>query len=390
MKGFRLTEKEINQITEEYPTPFLVSSLEEMRDNYRFLRKHLPKTGIYYAMKANPTPAMLQCMYEMGASFDVASAGEMEQLCALGIPGKRMIYANPVKDVRGLAMAEKLGIQRYTFDDKSEISKIAARIPDAEVMVRIRVVNRHVLVDLNTKFGAAPEEALDLLQMAGHAGLKPIGICFHVGSQSLSTEAYEDALELCRELFDEAEARGMHLTHLDIGGGLPVPSAEGLPVNLENMLETIHARMEALFPDTDIWMEPGRFLCGTAVNLVTSVIGTKERNGQAWYVLDEGIYGALSGIIFDHWTYPMHWFRTGEERISSFVGPSCDSIDVLRRDIMVPRLYIGDKVLFTNIGAYSSVSASRFNGFEIAPTLIWEDLIWENLSTDLKKEELVS
>ena len=374
MKKFRLTEKEMNQLAARYETPFLVASTSQAEENYCFMRENLPHAGIYYAIKANPAPEILKRMASLGSHFDVASAGEMDMLTAIGVPGSRMIYANPVKDRRGLKRAAEIGVRRMTFDDASEIGKMAEYIPGADVLVRVAVRNNKAMVDLNTKFGVQPAEALRLLAQARDAGLHPIGICFHVGSQSLSTAAYEEALILCRGLFQEAEDMGMHLTDLDIGGGFPVPSASGLSVDPGEMMRSIDREIVRLFPDAAVWCEPGRFLCGTALNLVTTVIGTKTRQGHPWYILDEGVYGALSGIIFDHWSYPLHCFGEGAEQVSTFVGPSCDGIDVLYRDVEVPHQKIGNHVLITEIGAYSSVSATRFNGFPLAPVLIWENL----------------
>ena len=373
MKNFRLTEKEMNALAERYPTPFLVASLDKVEENYQFMRHHLPRAGVFYAMKANPTPQVLAKLAALGAHFDVASAGEMEILHDLGISGAQMIYANPVKDRAGLKAAAALGVRRFTFDDESEIDKMAKAVPGADVLVRIAVRNNKALVDLNTKFGAPVEEALALLIKAQQAGLHAMGICFHVGSQSLSTAAYEEALLVARKLFDEAETLGLHLTDLDIGGGFPVPDAAGLNVDLAAMLEAINKQIDRLFPDTAVWTEPGRYMCGTAVNLVTSVIGTKKRGAQPWYILDEGIYGCFSGIIYDHWTYPLHCFGKGKKSPATFGGPSCDGIDVLYRDFMTPELKIGDKVLVTEMGAYTSVSATRFNGFYLAPTIIFEE-----------------
>jgi ornithine decarboxylase len=297
----------------------------------------------------------------------------MEQLYGLGVNGSQMIYANPVKDTRGLRAAAVYGVRRFTFDDATEIPKMASYVPGADVLVRISVRNNKALVDLNTKFGAPVDDAIALLQQAEQAGLHAAGICFHVGSQSLSTAAYEEALLVARKLFDEAEALGMHLTDLDIGGGFPVPDADGLSVDLAVMMESINRQIDRLFPDTAVWTEPGRYMCGTAVNLVTSVIGTKDRNGKPWYILDEGIYGCFSGIMYDHWTYPLHCFGKGAKKSSTFGGPSCDGIDVLYRDFEAPALKIGDRLLVTEMGAYTSVSATRFNGFYLAPTVIFEN-----------------
>ena len=155
MKNFRLTEKEMNTLAERYPTPFLVASLDKVEENYQFMRRHLPRAGVYYAMKANPTPQVLQKLAALGSHFDVASAGEMEILHELGVGGEQMIYANPVKDRAGLKAAAAFGVHRFTFDDESEIDKMAAAVPGADVLVRIAVRNNKALVDLNTKFGGA-------------------------------------------------------------------------------------------------------------------------------------------------------------------------------------------------------------------------------------------
>ena len=373
MSSFRLTQKEMNDLADRYPTPFLVASLDKIEENYGTLRKHLPQVQIFYAMKSNPALPVLERVAALGANFDVASAGEMEVLHSLGIGGNRMIYANPVKTMQGLRTAGRLGVRRFTFDDESEVPKMAETVPGAEVLLRICVVNPKAHVDLNTKFGAAPQRALQLLQLAQAAGLKPAGICFHVGSQSLSAAAYEEALLVCRRIFDDAAALGMELSCLDIGGGFPVPSAEGLPTEPAAIMDSIQHQLERLFPQTKIFAEPGRFICGTAVNLVTSVIGTKRRNGQDWYVLDEGLYGSFSGVLFDHWRYVLEFFRRGPLELSTFVGPSCDSIDVVAENIMAPKLELGDRILVPDCGAYTSASATTFNGFALAPLLIWED-----------------
>ena len=260
-----------------------------------------------------------------------------------------------------------------TFDDASEIGKIAQAVPGASVLVRIAVHNSRALVALNTKFGARPEDAIPLLLEAKAAGLNPVGICFHVGSQSLSVAAYEEALLFVHGLFAEAKAAGLTLTDLDICGGFPVPDATGLAVDVAAMLTAIDRQIVRLFPETAVYCEPGRFLPGTAVNLVASVIGTKDRAGHPWYILDEGIYGAFSGMMYDHWHYPLHTFGSGERVRATFAGPSCDGIDVLYEDFLTPRLTVGDHVLATDIGAYTTVSATQFNGFALAPTYTYEE-----------------
>lgn len=373
MESFRLTKKDVERLAGKYPTPFVVISLAQVERNYDFLKRCMPRVHVYYAMKANPAPRIIETLARRGASFDTASAGEIETLARMGIAGTRMIYANPVKTPQGLAAAAQFGVRRFTFDDRSEIKKMAEAVPGAEVLVRVRVKNQKALVDLNAKFGAEPEEAIPLLLEAKAEGLSPAGVCFHVGSQSLSVAAYHDALHLMRRLFDEAAKSGMTLSLMDIGGGFPIPTADGGHQDAGALMTAIEEEIERLFPDVEIWAEPGRFLSGTAVNLVTSVIGEKTRGGQIWYILDEGLYGTFSGVIFDHWTFDFVSFKPGRRRRTTLVGPSCDSIDFVRRDVLLPRLAVGDKLLVPDCGAYTTASATTFNGFALATEIYWED-----------------
>lgn len=377
-RNFHLTEDEKNFLADRFETPFMVISLNKVQENYLYLKKQLPRVKVFYAMKANSTPEVLLHLANLGSNFDVASPGEMRALNALGISGSRMVYANPVKTLSGIKLAHDLGVDKFTFDDESEIHKLASYAPGAKVLVRVRVENKDAVVNLNEKFGAAPMQALQLLQLAKDNGLIPAGICFHVGSQSLSADAYITALEMCRELFDKAEIQGMHLTALDIGGGLPVPNEKVEAVDVDSMTDILREKLDELFPDTEIWSEPGRFMCGTAVNLVTSVIGTKMRNGQPWYILDDGLYGSFNGLMFDHWNFKMKMpADKAQEKVvpSTFVGPSCDSIDVVARDLPAPKLEIGDRIMVPNIGAYSTSAATSFNGFPPADTIVYEDNI---------------
>lgn len=129
MRSFRLSKNAMEELRAKYPTPFLVASVDKVRDNFNFLREHLPRLNVFYAMKANPNERIIETLAGLGASFDVASGGEMKQLAALGIGGNRMIYANPVKTPTGMETARQLGVDRFTFDDASEIDKIAAAAP---------------------------------------------------------------------------------------------------------------------------------------------------------------------------------------------------------------------------------------------------------------------
>jgi len=372
-KNFKLTKPAVEQLAEKFGTPLLVLSLEHIKRNYNFLVENLPGVKVYYAVKANPDERIVRTLASLGSCFDVASDGEMMALTSMGISPDRMVYANPVKTHNGLAVAKRTGVYKFTFDNESEITKMAKAVPGGTVLLRVRVDNPQALVDLNKKFGAHPDDVLRLLTLAKEQGLDVAGLCFHVGSQSLSAQAYVDAIKICRRLFDEAQAAGLNLRILDIGGGFPIPAID-TEVDIVEMTRTISAMLLEYFPDTEIWAEPGRFICGTAMNLITRVIGIQERNSQQWYFLDDGLYGTFSGVIFDHWDFELETFKTGKQIPVTFAGPSCDSLDIMFRDKLTVPLEMDDLILVPNCGSYTSASATVFNGFAKTPIIIWEEV----------------
>lgn len=373
-KIFQLSQDAVEQLAKEYGSPLLVLSLDQVKANYECLRKYMPRVRIFYAIKANPHDEILKTMIDLGSSFDVASDGEIRTLNAMGVEGERLIYANPVKTGVGLKACQDCGVSKMTFDSASEIDKIKAACPNATVLLRLRIDNSSAHVDLNKKFGASRERAVELMLKAKAAGLDMAGVAFHVGSQTTSSDPYLYALDIAREVFEEAKEAGLELRIMDIGGGFPIPEPR-VRFNLPEMLKQINARLDEDFPGVEVWAEPGRYICGTAVNLITSVIGVTERGGQPWYFLDEGLYGTFSGVIFDQWDFKLISFKEGDERVAAtFAGPSCDSLDIMFRGRMTVPLEVGDLLLVPSCGAYTSASATTFNGFGKARFVVWEKL----------------
>lgn len=373
-KHFQIEQEAVEKLAAEYGTPLLVLSLEEVKKSYNILKKYLPRVKVHYAIKANPHPEILRVMAQLGSCFDVASDGEIRLLHDMGVAGSRMIYANPVKLSAGFTACRDCGVTKMTFDSVSEIEKIKKELPQATVLLRLRIDNSSAHVDLNKKFGAGRENALALMLKAKAAGLDMAGIAFHVGSQTVSAEPYLQALDITRELFEQAEAAGLSLRILDIGGGFPIPEPK-VKFNLPEILKQIAARLDEDFAATEIWAEPGRYICGTAVNLITGVVGVTERGGQPWYFLDEGLYGTFSGVLFDQWDFKLISFKESDEKVAAtFAGPSCDSLDIMFRGRLTAPLEVGDLLLVPACGAYTSASATTFNGFSKAKFIIWENV----------------
>ncbi|EHM12523.1 MULTISPECIES: type III PLP-dependent enzyme [Jonquetella] len=370
---FQLSPDQASALAEKYGSPLVVLSLKQAEQNYRTLSDWLNRVKLHYAMKSNPAEPLLKTFADLGSGFDVATIGEIKTLLQLGVDPSRLIYANPTKPENWIAQAWKLGVTRFTYDSPAEVGKIAANAPGASVWLRVRIANPGALVNLNSKFGASQADALDLLQLAKSKGLDVAGLSFHVGSQTRDSGPYLNSLAVCRRIFNEAAEMGVPLRSLDIGGGFPIVEL-GYDIDQETMDSQIRDELEDLFPETELLAEPGRALCGTTANLITSVIGKQVRDGQDWYILDDGIYGTFSGILFDHWDFELLSAKTGPLYLSTFAGPSCDSLDVLFRDRSTPELEVGDRLVVPACGAYTSASATTFNGFSLTPIVIWEEV----------------
>ncbi len=368
MKSFKLTKENAQILVQKYATPLEVISTEHIELNYRFLHQHIPRLKIFYAIKANPADCILHKMINLGSNFDVASAGEINKLVSLGVDGSRMIYANPVKSIEGLKAAARAGITKFTFDSENEIDKIVKHVPNGQVLARMKIEHSDAVVDLNIKFGADKNKIINLLKYAKDKGLNPVGICFHVGSQTASSHAYLEGFKVVRDLIDEARANDIDIKYVDMGGGLPAPALNS-EIDTVQIMEEINSYIEKNFSDVEIWAEPGRYICASAVNILTSVVGKQVRNKRDWYYLDDGIYGSFSGILFDHWDYDLETFKSGEKSSATLAGPSCDSLDIVKKEMMCPKLDVGDLILAVNAGAYSRVSATTFNGFSLPQTI---------------------
>jgi ornithine decarboxylase len=368
-----ISQSKLQSLAKQHGTPLFIIDHDALRKAYRLFRKHLPRVQVYYAVKANPDPEIVRTLYKEGASFDVASMPEFmivyENIKSM--PAKKrqdwiwdkIIYANPTKPTDTL---EELNQYKplVTFDNVEEIHKIKQHAPNAGLVLRLKVPNTGAMVELSSKFGANPGEAVDLILEADRVGLTVEGLSFHVGSQTTNFENYVQALHLSANIYQEARDRGYtKMNLLDIGGGFPAPyddSVKPFPV----LAKVINTELDRLFPkDVQILAEPGRFLAAVCGTSVASVIGKAVRDGKTSYYINDGVYHTYSGVIFDHCKYPVRAFKKGPTSICSVFGPTCDALDVVSMAENLPDLERGDLVYSVNIGAYSHASATYFNGF---------------------------
>ncbi len=359
-------------IAKEHGTPVFVIDHEKIRQNYREFKEHLPNVQAYYAVKANSNPEIIRTLYAMGASFDVASFPEFMLVYdnIKHLPGKerqdfiwdKIIYANTIKPAETLEALEPYK-PLVTYDNIEEIKKIKKHCPSAGLVLRIRVPNTGSMVELSSKFGAHPGEAVDLIEEAYKVGFVVEGLSFHVGSQCTNFDNYVQALHLASSIFKEVELRGRKIQILDIGGGFPVKYDPHVK-SFKTLARKINSEFKRLFPPgTQIIAEPGRFIVADACTLVAKVIGKAFREGKPCYYLNDGVYHTFSGQVFDHCLYPLKAFKEGEKKISATFGPTCDAFDTISLSDELPDLEIDDLVYAENIGAYSIASSTYFNGF---------------------------
>ena len=362
----------LKKLARQHGTPLFVVDHEQLRRNLAEFKRWLPHVQPYYAVKANPLPEIVSTLYRAGASFDVASLPEFllvhESIKDLPAQARqdyiwdKIIYANPIKATETLVALDQYK-PLVTYDNYEEIRKIRKYAPQAGLLLRLKVPNTGAMVELSSKFGAAPGEAVDLIAAAHAAGLTVEGLSFHVGSQTTNFQNYVQALQLAANIFREARSRGYKkMKQLDIGGGFPAPyDANVQPLRaLARLLKT---EIRRLFPkDVAVLAEPGRFLVATACISVAQVIGKADRDGKRCYYINDGVYHTYSGIIFDHCKYPVRAFRKGPSQISAVFGPTCDALDTISLTEDLPELKLGDLVYSENIGAYSHASSTYFNG----------------------------
>ena len=371
-------KRELLALVEKHGTPLLVFDHDVIRGNYRRFKKHLPRVQCYYAVKANSDPEIIKTLFDEGASFDVASFPEFQAVHKhiAHWPDKkrftyiwdRIIFSNTIKDVETL---QHLRPYRplVAFDNEDEVKKIKHHCNTAGLILRLTVSDTGSVVELNSKFGVAPAEANDLIEKAFALGLTVEGLSFHVGSQCMNPDNYVEALHTAHEIFVTANRRRSgsqkKLNLIDLGGGYPAAYDKDVP-KFEKLARMINSEIAHLFPEktTEILAEPGRFIVATAGTLVSKIIGRAWRDDKRFYHINDGLYHDFSGVVFDHWTPNFQAFKQGRRETCAVVGPTCDSFDKVSLHENLPaNLEYGDLLYTVNIGAYSCVSATHFNGF---------------------------
>ncbi len=347
-------------------TPFMILRTDRIRQNLKRLREALPNVDIYYAVKSNDHPSIIRTLNEENCYFDISSVSELEQVVEQNGNINKIIHTNPVKMLPEFDSAIEMGVQTFVADNINELDKFARYGDKAGVLIRFKTEPGNTVINLSYKFGADMPEISRMLDRINELGLRFRGFCFHVGSQCTDSGLYVKSIKTAAELIKRAENKGFNTDVLDIGGGFPIEYTSDIPSIELIGSEITSALKKEIDPSIKVICEPGRFICGNAVTLFSSVIGKSIRDRIKWYYIDDGLYGSFSGRVYDHCSYHILTNRNTKWEKAVLAGPTCDSFDVIYDNCLLPPLEMDDILMFPGMGAYCSVSATGFNGLRHA------------------------
>jgi ornithine decarboxylase len=383
--------------------PFYIVNLSDIIKMYIKWTILLPNIKPYYAVKCNPSPIILEILASLDCYFDCASKDEINKIIDITKNTNKIIFANPCKMSSHIKYACRNNVNLMTFDCLEELYKIKLYHSKAKLILRLAVDDSKSLCKFNTKFGCKIENLENILSIVNKLELNLVGFSFHVGSGCESAQVYYDAIKICKDSYIIAKKYNINISIIDIGGGFPGSNKEG-HISFEEIAEKINkARNEFFYTEINDKMvefiaEPGRYFVEKSHTLVLNIIAKKNNNNNLnnitfddltiknindandiininnnsdinndiVYYLNDGIYGSFNCMYYDHCIpniKPLKIFNNDKIYKSKIFGPTCDSMDLIYDNIMLPNLDIGDCLYVENFGAYTIAASSSFNGF---------------------------
>jgi diaminopimelate decarboxylase len=364
----------LEDIAREHGSPLYVYSAASIRKQYHELDEAFAPHPhrIHYAMKANSSLAIVGLLHEAGSAVDANSIGEVQLAMRAGFVPSDIVFSGVGKSPDEIDKAVQLGLKAINAESAGELDRIdrAARARGVRANVALRVnpdidagTHPHISTGLHiNKFGVPLEHARDLYKkMAAQPGLQPVGVHVHLGSQIISTEPLQRGASAVVRLARELRDSGIHLDHIDIGGGLGI-SYDGSKA--PTAADYAAAVLPIVAPSgLSIALEPGRFIVGASAALLARVVDIKNAaGGHHFAVLDAGmtelmrpmLYGAFHRIVA---VTP----RAARDVCYDVVGPVCESTDTFGSDRRLNQLEVGDLLAILDAGAYGSAMASNYN-----------------------------
>ncbi|EGV65768.1 Ornithine decarboxylase [Yamadazyma tenuis] len=358
---------------------FFVADFKELKKSVELWNSELPQVHAHYAVKCNNDIETVRYLASQGLNFDCASKNEIEFVLGLGVSPDRIVYANPCKNASHIRYACQQGVNMTTVDNSYELYKLKKYHPRCGILIRLATDDSSAQCQLSTKFGCTVETALnELLPLANDLELNVRGVAFHIGSGAKDVDPMFVAIRDSRMFFDKAIELGFNVDTLDIGGGFERETFEDISAMTRYGLDKFFPPGFTQKHNIRFIAEPGRFMVASAFTLATYVtskrdLGCNEDNIDAMLYINDGVYGNLNCILFDH-QHPIPRLvefggddnadAKGEHYHYSVWGPTCDGLDCVSPMARFPRsIHVGDWLYFTEVGAYTSAAATSFNGF---------------------------
>ncbi|KAH9490145.1 Mitochondrial 2-oxoadipate and 2-oxoglutarate transporter [Bulinus truncatus] len=403
-------------------TPFFIVNIHDIEEKLNVWKKLLPRVELFYAVKCNNDPKVIKFLAKAGTGFDCASQAEIQQILQLGVSPSKIVYANPCKFNSHIEYAAKNNVDLITLDDERELEKIHKLFPDARLLIRIKTNDKYkVKQSFNKKYGCDMKTAEQLLYKAKSMNMKVVGVSFHVKCTREDCSFFPMVISDANELFRLGAEVGHPMNILDLGGGFP--GAENDKETFEDMAKIIMAALDKYFPESRcvrIIAEPGRYVVTSALTLAVKIVAKKIIDADKYdnetntvecceaqnvkvnttsnssaadssvymYYLNDGIYGAFGNILIDHASVQPNYLLdsdTASTHQSIIWGPTCDSIDCVMTECLLPEMFIGQWLYFKDMGAYTTTVMCDFNGIP-RPLLFYicDVQTWNDISSDAR------
>ncbi len=363
----------VKKIAEETGTPFYLYSATTLRQHFKAFDdpfQSIPHISCF-AVKSCSNLAILRLFAKLGGGADIVSGGELFRALKAGIDPKKIVFSGVGKTREELAYGLKEGILQFNIESEQELEALqdVAASLDIEAPVSFRVnpdvdPKTHAYISTGlakNKFGIPIENAAAVYEQAmvmSHIQVQ--GVSCHIGSQLTDVSPFIESLHKLKKFVSDLQEKGIHISHLDLGGGLGIQYDEEEPPHPEEYAKAIQGEISDL--NCTLILEPGRVIVGNAGIMVTRVHYTKQGPNKKFVIVDAGmndlarpsLYGAYHAIIaVDE--------ARNKSQVADVVGPICETGDFLARDQQVPVCEQGDLLAVMSAGAYGFTMSSNYN-----------------------------
>lgn len=364
----------VKQLAEQFGTPLYVYSRSTLERHWHAFNNAFGEHPhlVCFAVKSNPNIAILNIMAKLGSGFDIVSQGELERVLVAGGDAAKVVFSGVAKSHQEIARALEVNIRCFNVESEAEllrINQIAGEMGKiAPISLRVNPdVDAHTHPYISTglkenKFGVSVEQAREVYKVAATlSNIKIVGMDCHIGSQLTELQPFLDAVDRLIVLMEQLKQDGIHLKHLDLGGGLGVTYTDETPPHPTDYAKALWEKLSA-FSELEIIVEPGRAITANAGILVTKVEYLKSNESRNFAIVDAGMNDMIRPALYQAYMNILEIDRTlaREEKMYDVVGPICETSDFLgkQRKLAIAE---GDYLAQRSAGAYGASMSSNYN-----------------------------